>query len=165
MTKFKDVIAWIYKELTGNLRSICEHKIELTIDAHLIKKQPYRMNLNYAQKVKKYLDKLLDAQFIFIIKITEWLSSLVIVLKKNGKLCICVDYQKLNSETKKYPFLLPVLDSILGTMVGHDMYSFMDGYSCYNQVKMVGKYKEKTSFIFKWEHMVITLCHLDCVML
>jgi hypothetical protein len=74
----------------------------------------------------------------------------MIVSKKNGKLQICVDYRKLNSQTKKNPFPLPFLDTILDTVVGHKMYSFMDGYSGYNQVKMVEEDKEKTSFIFEW---------------
>jgi len=34
-------------------------------------------------------------------------------------------------------------------MVGHEMYSFMDGYNNYNQVKMVEKDKEKTISISK----------------
>ncbi len=66
--------------------------------------------------------------------------------KKNGKLCICVDYQKLNAQTKKDPFPLPFLDLV----VGHEMYSFMDGYNNYNQVKMVEEDKEKTTFISEW---------------
>ncbi len=50
-----------------------------------------------------------------------------------------MDYQKVDSQTKKDPFPLPFLDSILDTVARHDMYSFMDGYSGYNQVKMVQK--------------------------
>jgi hypothetical protein len=52
------------------------------------------------------------------------------------------------------------LDSVLDIVVGHEKYSFMDGYSGYNQMKMAEKYEEKI-----WEHMPITLCHLDCAML
>jgi hypothetical protein len=122
------------------------------------------MNPNYAQRVREDLDKLLDTQFIFPIETTQWLLPLVIISKKNGKLHICVDYQKLNSQTKKDPFPLPFLDSILDTMVGHEMYSFMDGYSGYNQVKMVEKDKGKNHLSLNGEHMPITLCHLDCVM-
>jgi len=99
------------------------------------------MNPNYVQRVKEGLDKLLDAQFIFPIETTQWLSPLVIVPKKNGKLNIYVDYRKLNSQTKKDPFPLPFLDLVLDIVVRHEMYSFMDGYSCYNQVKMVKKDK------------------------
>ncbi len=35
-------------------------------------------------------------------------------------------------------------------MVGHEMYSFMDGYSGYSQVKMSKEDKEKMTFISKW---------------
>jgi hypothetical protein len=47
-----------------------------------------------------------------------------------------MDYQKLNAQTKKCPFPLPFFNSILDYVIGHEMYSFMDGYSRYNQVKM-----------------------------
>ncbi len=70
--------------------------------------------------------------------------------KKNGKLHIYVDYRKLNAQTKKDPFPLPFLDSVFDLMAGHDMYSFMDGYSSYNQVTMAEEDKEKTKFISKW---------------
>jgi len=123
------------------------------------------MNPNYVQRVKEGLDKLLDAQFIFPIKTTQWLSPLVIVPKKNGKLNIYVDYRKLNSQTKKDPFPLPFLDLVLDIVVRHEMYSFMDGYSCYNQVKMVKKDKEKTSFIFEWGAYAYNVMPLDYVTL
>jgi hypothetical protein len=55
-----------------------------------------------------------------------------------------VDYWKLNSQTNKDPFPLPFLDSILDTMSRHEMYSFMDGYNDYNQMKMVEKDKKNT---------------------
>jgi hypothetical protein len=69
------------------------------------------MNLNYALKVREDLDKLLDVGFIYPIETTQWLSLLVIVPKKNGKLWICVNYHKLNAQTKKDLFQLPFLDS------------------------------------------------------
>jgi len=94
------------------------------------------MNPNYTLRIRENLDKLLDVGFIYLIQTTRWLSPLVIVPKKNGRLRICVDYQKLKAQTKKDPFMLPFLDSVLDSIVGHEMYSFMDGYSNYNQVKM-----------------------------
>jgi hypothetical protein len=122
------------------------------------------VNPNYVQRIREDLDTLLDTQFIFSIETTQWLSPLVIVPKKNGKLHICADYQKLNSQTKKDPFPLPPLDSILDTVAGHEMYSFMDGYNGYNQVKMAEKIKTKCHLFLNGEHMPITLCHLDYVM-
>jgi hypothetical protein len=60
-----------------------------------------------------------------------------------------VDYRKLNAQTKKNPFLLLFLDSILDFVAKHDMYSLMNGYSGYNQVKMAKNDKDKTTFISK----------------
>ncbi len=78
------------------------------------------------------MDKLLNAIFIYPIKTTQWFSPLAIVPKKNGKLRICVDYRKSNAWTKKDPFPLPFMDLVLDNVVGHDMYSFVDGYNGYN---------------------------------
>jgi hypothetical protein len=64
------------------------------------------MNPNYALKMREDLNKLLELGFIYLVKTTHWLS-LIIVPKKNGKLQICVDYHKLNVQTKKDPFPLP----------------------------------------------------------
>ncbi len=55
-------------------------------DAQRIKQRQYKMNPNYALKMRENLDKLVDAEFIYPIEITQWLSPLVIVLKNNGKL-------------------------------------------------------------------------------
>lgn len=52
------------------------------------------------------------------------------VLKKNGKLGIYVDFPKLNFAMKDlYP--LPLIDEILNIVVGHEMYSILDRYYGY----------------------------------
>ncbi len=50
-----------------------------------------------------------------------------------------------------YPFPWPFLECVLDMVTGHDMYSCMDGYNGYNEVKMVKENKRKTTFILKWE--------------
>jgi hypothetical protein len=90
--EYKDVFAWSYKELKGIPTEACEHKIELMVNAQPIKQKQCRMNPKYALKVREDLDKLLDVGFIYFILTIQWLSPPVIVPKKNGKLCICVDY-------------------------------------------------------------------------
>ncbi len=54
------------------------------------------MNPNYVVVIKQDIDKLLVVGFIQPIKEATWLSPIVIVPKKNGKLKICVDFKKLN---------------------------------------------------------------------
>jgi hypothetical protein len=57
-----------------------------------------------------------------------WLSLIIVVPNKNGKLRICVDFRKLNVATKKDPFPLPFTDEVLIVMVGCETYSNLDAY-------------------------------------
>jgi hypothetical protein len=53
----------------------------------------------------------------------------MVVLKKNGKLKICVDFRKLNKATKKDPYPLPIFNEVLNTIASYKAYIFLDGYS------------------------------------
>ncbi len=61
-----------------------------------------------------------------------WLSPIVVVPKKNGKLKIYVDFKKLNVIMKKDPFPLPFTDEVLNTLAGCEAYSSLDGYFVYH---------------------------------
>jgi hypothetical protein len=63
-----------------------------------------------------------------------WLSPIMVVPKKNGKLQICMDFQKLNIATKKDPYPFPFTKEVLDMVVGHEVYLFFDGLLGYHQV-------------------------------
>ncbi|KAH9291796.1 hypothetical protein KI387_043017, partial [Taxus chinensis] len=100
--------------------------------------------------VKEKIDKLLNAGFIFVVENSEWVSPIVISIKKNGKLRICVDYRKLNKAKKNDHYPLPFSDHILDEVAGQEYYSFSDGYSRYNQVRIIEKDQLKTMFTTPW---------------
>ena len=78
------------------------------------------------------------------------------VPKKNVKMRICQDYRKLNAvTTKKDYFPLPFIDIILDVVAGHECYSFLDGFSGYNQVKIAKEDQLKTTFTFDWRTYII----------
>ena len=108
------------------------------------------MNPNYATRVKEEIDKLLKAGFIRPVKQATWLSSIAVVPKKNGKICVCVNYRKLNVVTITNAFPLPFTDSVLDAVAGHDMYSFLDGFTGYNKVSIHPDNQEKTAFVTYW---------------
>jgi hypothetical protein len=66
----------------------------------------------------------------FIVPMEEatWLSPIVVVLKKNGKFRICMEFQKSNVAKKNEPYPLPftkeILDMVLGMKSTHFWMAF-----------------------------------------
>jgi hypothetical protein len=147
---YKDVFAWSYEDMKGLNPEFYYHKINLAKDAIQVQQRRYRLNPNYATKVKEEIDKLLRVDFIRPVKRGTWLSLIVVVLKKNCKLQVYVNYRKLNAATITDAFPLPFTDGVLDTVVGHEMYSFLDGFSRYNQIRMAKEDQEKTVFVSEW---------------
>jgi hypothetical protein len=44
---------------------------------------------------------LLKARFIKLVETIEWVTPMILALKKNGKLKVCVNYKVLNKVIKK----------------------------------------------------------------
>ena len=66
--------------------------------------------------------------------------------KKNSQIRCCVDFCDLDKACPKDEFPLPNIDFLVDSVVGSSMFSFMDGYNGYNQIKMATKDAEKTTF-------------------
>jgi poly(A) polymerase Pap1 len=79
---------------------------------------------------------LLVAGFIQYIEEATWLSPIVIVPKKNGKLRIRIDFKKLNAATKKHPYPLPFMNEVLNIVTRYEAYSLLSGYSKYHQISI-----------------------------
>ena len=57
-----------------------------------------------------------------------------------------MDFRNLNKACPKDEFPLPNIDLLIDSAVGSSMFSFMDGYSGYNQIRMAVKDAKKTAF-------------------
>jgi hypothetical protein len=60
---------------------------------------------------------------------------------------MCVDFIDLNKACLKDSFPLPRIDLLVDSTSGHQLLSFMDVFSGYNQIRMDEADQEKTSFI------------------
>ena len=78
------------------------------------------------------------------------MSPIVVIPKKNGKIWVCVDYRKLNAAIVTDAFPLPFTDRVLDAVAGHEVYSFVDGFSGYNEIRMHPADQEKTDFVTEW---------------
>ena len=72
---------------------------------------------------------------------------MIIVKKANGKWRMCVDFTDLNKACPKDSYPLLRIDQLVNSTAGHQLLSFMDAFSRYNQIKMDEANQEKTSFI------------------
>ena len=77
----------------------------------------------------------------------EWLSNVVLVKKENGKWWLCIDFTYINRVCPKDSFPLPQIDLIVDATASHELLSFIDAFSGYNQISMDPNDQEKTSFV------------------
>ena len=72
------------------------------------------------------------------------------VPKKDDKVRMCVDYRDLNRASPEDNFPLPHIDTSVDNTAKHSLFSFMDGFSDYNQIRMAPDDMKKTTFLTMW---------------
>ena len=77
----------------------------------------------------------------------EWIANPVLVKKASGKWRTCIDFSNLNDACPKECFPLPRINQFVDSTAGHELLSFMDAYSGYNQIPMHAPDQDHTSFI------------------
>jgi len=75
-----------------------------------------------------------------------WLDNIVLIRRKNGQLCVCVDFKDLNNACPKDDSTLPITELLVNTNTGFRTLSFMDDFSGYNHIKMDPKDEDLTTF-------------------
>ena len=78
--------------------------------------------------------------------------------KKQGAIRICTDFHDLNCAYPKDNFPTPFSYQILDERAGSEVFSFMDGFSGYNQIQIKSKDQYKTMYICPWELFHIKRC-------
>ena len=148
--EFVDVFAWSYQDMPGLDPSIVEHKLPLKPECPPVKQKLRRMKPEMSLKIKEEVKRQFDAGFLAVAEYPQWVANIVPVPKKNGKVRMCVDYRDLNRASPKDDFPLPHIDVLVDNTAQHSFFSFMDGFSGYNQIKMAPEDMEKTTFITLW---------------
>jgi hypothetical protein len=84
------------------------------------------------------------------VALTDWVSNLVPINKKQGMICVCVDYSDINKDCPKYNYPTPFVDHVVDECVGSEIFSLMDNFSDYNQINIFPVNQHKTFFILPW---------------
>ena len=80
--------------------------------------------------------KLQEANFIREVYYPDLLANVVMVKKVSGKWWMCVDFTDLNKVCPKDSYPLPRVNVLVDSTARHQLLSFMDAFSGYNQIRM-----------------------------
>ena len=112
------------------------HKLAIKKEARPVRQKRRCFNQERYEAINAEVEKLLKAGFIREARHPEWISNVLLVKKANGKWRMCVDFTDLNKAYPKDSFLLPKIDQLVASTAGHNLLSFMDAFSGYNQIPM-----------------------------
>ena len=101
--------------------SVVEHEICIT-DSESFKEWFRRIPPPLLEEVHASLHDMLRAGAVYPSQ-SPWCNAVVLVRKKDGLLCFCVDFQRLNAYTKDsypLPWIQEALESIISMMASQD---------------------------------------------
>ena len=143
----KDVFSWKQADMGGIDPTVITHKLNASPSFKPVKQKRRSFAPERQKTINEEVDKLLQAGAIRKVEYPEWLANVVLVKKANGKWRLCIDFTDINKACPKDSFPLPGIDLIMDATAGHELLSFMDAFSGYNQISMDPNDQEKTSFV------------------
>ena len=161
LAKYHDIFSLDLAEL-GCTHST-EHTIKVTDDTPF--KERFRwIPLPMVEEVRNHLREMLESGAIRPSQST-WCNAVVLVRKKDGGLCFCIDFHCLNARTKKDSYPLPRIQEALESLVGTSHFSCLDLKSGFWQIRMDEALKQYTTFtvgnlgFFECDRMPFGLCN------
>nr|GEX13758.1 reverse transcriptase domain-containing protein [Tanacetum cinerariifolium] len=177
----KRAIVWKLSDIKGINPEFCTHKILMEDDFEPVVQHQRRVNPKIHDVIKKEVLKLLDAELIYPISDSPWVSPVHCVLKMGGftvveneenelistrlvtRWHVCIDYQKLNEATRKDHFPLLFMDQMLERLARNEYYCFLDVFmddfsvfgnsfqTCLSHLEKMLKRCEDTNLCLNWE--------------
>jgi hypothetical protein len=103
------------------------HHIVIDPSVQPVVHPPRRVPISLQPKLKKTLDNLVQAGIIVKRdEPTDWVSSLLILEKKDGSLRLCLDPKHLNVAIKREHFKILTIDDVAPSLYGKRLFSIID---------------------------------------
>ncbi len=136
-SKYHDYLNVFDRAMTDQLLShyLYDHKIELIDEKISSRSRLYHMSDYKLQKMKNYLIKHLNKDFIFSSS-ASYASLILFIEKKDDSLHFCVDYRKLNALIKRYHYSLSLIDETLACIQGSKYLTRLNIIVIFNKLRM-----------------------------
>lgn len=121
------------------------HKIDLIPGASPVNSRSYRHSAIQKNIIEKQVSDLLQQGFIQPSS-SPFSSPVVLVKKKDGTWRMCVDCRRLNKLTVKDKYPIPLIEELLEELRGATVFSKIDLWAGYHQIRLEPKDIPKTAF-------------------
>ena len=122
LDEYHDIFSLEPKELGCMDLAKCEIRV---VDDEPFKERFQRISPLMVDEVCAHVKEILEVGVIHPSK-SPWCNVVVLVCKKEGGLCICIDFCKLNSRAKKDSYLLPKIQEAIESLVGAGCFTCLD---------------------------------------
>ncbi|KAI5337466.1 hypothetical protein L3X38_016737 [Prunus dulcis] len=133
--------------MPGITPDVISHKLAISPAYKPVRQKRRSYDAERYEAMRTEVEKVQTIGFIREATYPVWLANFVMVRKSTGGWRMCQDYTDLNKACPKDSFLLPRIDQLVDATAGHELLSFMDAYSGYNQIFMHPPDSEHTAFI------------------
>ncbi len=142
---YLDVFNWTMINQLSSHR-FYNYKIELINERMLSRSRLYQMFNHKLQKIKKYLIKHLNKEFIFF-SFASYVSLILFAEKKDKSLCFCVNYRKLNALIKRDRYSLLLIDETLARIQESKYLTQLNIIVTFNKLQIHSDSEDLTIFI------------------
>jgi hypothetical protein len=123
----------------------CDHTIPLMLEAKIVNQRLYRLP-HHQKNVLEDIVKDMLQKGIIKDSTSPYSSLVVLVKKKDHTWRKCTDYRKLNLQTVKNKYPIPIIEDLLDELHGASVFSKIDLRSGYHQIRMKEEDISKTAF-------------------
>ena len=130
------VFSWKQEDMGGVDPAVITHRLNIDPSFKPVKQKRRSFAPERQKAINEEVDKLLQAKAIREVEYLEWLANVVLIKKENGKWRLCIDFTNINKACPKDSFPLPRIDLIVDATAGHELLSFANVFSGYNQISI-----------------------------
>ena len=128
-----------------SVRKVWDHAIDLNNDFKASKARVYPLSRNEKEEVQKFVNEHLKKGYIRSSKSPQT-SPVFFVGKKDGGKCMVIDYRRLNKQTVKNNYPLPLITDLVNSMGNKRVFTKINLQWGYNNVRIKEGDKWKAVF-------------------